>query len=162
MLGIIYGVLLGMLIYNLFIYTGVRDTSYLYYILSYRLVRLARLSVVASRWSTSGEQPVVGECGGALPDRLGDSAACSRAVSTAHRAAQPLAQPSCWRSRPVEVGDGTGVVDQLRPALRLATALALATVTIFVAAIKAWYCGRMARYFIINLVGFPARRGGQH
>lgn len=31
-LGVIYGVLLGMLIYNLFIYLSVRDTSYLYYI----------------------------------------------------------------------------------------------------------------------------------
>ena len=32
-LGLIYGVLLGMLVYNLFIYLSVRDTSYLYYIL---------------------------------------------------------------------------------------------------------------------------------
>lgn len=41
-------------------------------------------------------------------------------------------------------------------ALRLATALALVfTVTIFVAAIKAWYCGqRMARYFIIAWTAF--------
>lgn len=31
-LGIIYGVLLGMVVYNLFIYLSVRDTSYLYYI----------------------------------------------------------------------------------------------------------------------------------
>ncbi|PGP55307.1 hypothetical protein CN998_33155, partial [Bacillus cereus] len=29
-LGLIYGVLLGMLVYNLFIYLSVRDTSYLY------------------------------------------------------------------------------------------------------------------------------------
>ncbi|NWE37819.1 7TM-DISM domain-containing protein, partial [Pseudomonas gingeri] len=41
-------------------------------------------------------------------------------------------------------------------ALRLATGLALVfTVTIFVAAIKAWYCGqRMARYFIIAWTAF--------
>ena len=32
-LGLIYGVLLGMLVYNLFIYLSVRDRSYLYYIL---------------------------------------------------------------------------------------------------------------------------------
>ena len=31
-LGLIYGVLLGMLVYNLFIYLSVRDTSYLYYV----------------------------------------------------------------------------------------------------------------------------------
>ena len=44
-LGAIYGVLLGMLIYNLFIYLSVRDTSYLYYILYIASFGLYQLSV---------------------------------------------------------------------------------------------------------------------
>lgn len=44
-LGIIYGVLLGMLVYNLFIYLSVRDTSYLYYIFYIGSFGLYQLSV---------------------------------------------------------------------------------------------------------------------
>ena len=44
-LGAIYGVLLGMLIYNLFIYLSVRDTSYLFYILYIASFGLYQLSV---------------------------------------------------------------------------------------------------------------------
>ncbi|GAB7529150.1 7TM diverse intracellular signaling domain-containing protein [Pseudomonas sp. 3A(2025)] len=44
-LGLIYGVLLGMLVYNLFIYVSVRDTSYLYYILYIASFGLYQVSV---------------------------------------------------------------------------------------------------------------------
>jgi len=44
-LGLIYGMLLGMLVYNLFIYIGVRDTSYLYYILYIASFGLYQISV---------------------------------------------------------------------------------------------------------------------
>jgi hypothetical protein len=44
-LGLIYGVLLGMLVYNLFIYLSVRDTSYLYYIVYIASFGLYQLSV---------------------------------------------------------------------------------------------------------------------
>ncbi|MEB0043201.1 7TM diverse intracellular signaling domain-containing protein [Pseudomonas sp. MH10] len=44
-LGLIYGMLVGMLIYNLFIYIGVRDTSYLYYILYIASFGLYQISV---------------------------------------------------------------------------------------------------------------------
>jgi signal transduction histidine kinase len=44
-LGIIYGVLAGMLAYNLFIYLSVRDRSYLYYILYISFFGLYQLSV---------------------------------------------------------------------------------------------------------------------
>jgi two-component system, sensor histidine kinase LadS len=44
-LGLIYGVLLGMLVYNLFIYLSVRDTSYLYYILYIASFGMYQLSV---------------------------------------------------------------------------------------------------------------------
>ncbi|NBB12401.1 hybrid sensor histidine kinase/response regulator [Pseudomonas sp. SLFW] len=44
-LGMIYGVLLVMLVYNLFIYVSVRDTSYLYYILYISCFGLYQVSV---------------------------------------------------------------------------------------------------------------------
>lgn len=44
-LGLIYGVLLGMVVYNLFIYLSVRDTSYLYYIVYIASFGLYQLSV---------------------------------------------------------------------------------------------------------------------
>ncbi|GFM87122.1 sensor histidine kinase [Pseudomonas cichorii] len=44
-LGLIYGVLTGMLVYNLFIYISVRDPSYLYYILYIASFGLYQLSI---------------------------------------------------------------------------------------------------------------------
>lgn len=44
-MGLIYGVLLGMLVYNLFIYASVRDKSYLYYILYVATFGLYQLSI---------------------------------------------------------------------------------------------------------------------
>lgn len=44
-LGLIYGVLLGMLVYNLFIYFSVRDPSYLYYIFYVATFGLYQLSI---------------------------------------------------------------------------------------------------------------------
>lgn len=56
-LGMIYGVLLVMLVYNLFIYLSVRDVSYLYYILYIASFGLYQVSVngagVAYFWPDS-------------------------------------------------------------------------------------------------------------
>ncbi len=70
-LGIIYGVLLVMLIYNLFIFLSVRDTSYLYYILYIASFGLYQVSVNAPASSTSGPTGPGGRRRHAIPDRFG-------------------------------------------------------------------------------------------
>ena len=158
-LGAIYGVLLGMLIYNLFIYLSVRDTSYLYYILYIASFGLYQLSVngVAAEyfwpnnpWWTNA----------AVPFLIGSAALFGSLFA---RSFLHTAQHSRWINRLLLGLVGCGAVVMLLAlmtsyalALRLATGLALVfTVTIFVAAIKAWYCGqRMARYFIIAWSAF--------
>ncbi len=76
-LGIIYGVLLVMLVYNLFIYLSVRDVSYLYYILYIASFGFYQVSVngagVAyfwpdSPWWANASTPLLHRCGG--PVRL--------------------------------------------------------------------------------------------
>ena len=158
-LGAIYGVLLGMLIYNLFIYLSVRDTSYLYYILYIASFGLYQLSVngVAAEyfwpnnpWWTNA----------AVPFLIGSAALFGSLFA---RSFLHTAQHSRWINRLLLALVAGGAVVMLLSlmtsyalALRLATGLALVfTVTIFVAAIKAWYCGqRMARYFIIAWSAF--------
>jgi len=158
-LGAIYGVLLGMLIYNLFIYLSVRDTSYLYYILYIASFGLYQLSVngVAAEylwpdnpWWTNA----------AVPFLIGSAALFGSLFA---RSFLHTAQHSRWINRLLLALVACGAVVMLLSlmtsyalALRLATGLALVfTVTIFVAAIKAWCCGqRMARYFIIAWTAF--------
>ena len=158
-LGAIYGVLLGMLVYNLFIYLSVRDTSYLYYILYIASFGLYQLSVngVAVEyfwpnnpwWSNA-----------AVPFLIGSAALFGSLFA---RSFLHTAQHSRWLDRILLALATCGAVVMVLAlltsyavALRLATGLALVfTVTIFVAAIKAWYCGqRMARYFIIAWSAF--------
>ncbi|KAF2409753.1 Signal transduction histidine kinase [Pseudomonas antarctica] len=158
-LGAIYGVLLGMLVYNLFIYLSVRDTSYLYYILYIASFGLYQLSVngVAVEyfwpnnpwWSNA-----------AVPFLIGSAALFGSLFA---RSFLHTAQHSRWIDRILLVLAACGalvmvlaLLTSYAVALRLATGLALVfTVTIFIAAIKAWYCGqRMARYFIIAWSAF--------
>src|SRR5471032_1644632 len=158
-LGAIYGVLLWMLVYNLFIYLSVRDTSYLYYILYIASFGLYQLSVngVAVEyfwpnnpwWSNAS-----------VPFLIGSA---SLFGSLFARSFLHTAQHSRWLDRILLALATCGalvmvlaLLTSYAVALRLATGLALVfTVTIFVAAIKAWYCGqRMARYFIIAWSAF--------
>lgn len=158
-LGAIYGVLLGMLVYNLFIYLSVRDTSYLYYILYIASFGLYQLSVngvaVEFFWPNNPWW-----ANAAVPFLIGSAALFGSLFA---RSFLHTAQHSRWINRLLLALVGCGAVVMLLSlmtsyalALRLATGLALVfTVTIFVAAIKAWYCGqRMARYFIIAWSAF--------
>ncbi|MBN0979862.1 response regulator [Pseudomonas hygromyciniae] len=158
-LGLIYGVLLGMLVYNLFIYLSVRDTSYLYYIFYIASFGMYQLSVngaaVEYFWP---DNPWWANA--ATPFLIGASALFGSLFA---RSFLHTALYSRWLDRLLLMLVGTGAVVMLLSlmtsyalALRLATALALVfTVTIFVAGIKAWCCGqRVARYFIIAWSAF--------
>ncbi|NWA04348.1 hybrid sensor histidine kinase/response regulator [Pseudomonas gingeri] len=158
-LGLIYGVLLGMLVYNLFIYLSVRDTSYLYYIFYIASFGFYQLSVNGAAvqyfwpnnpwWANAATPFLIGSAG---------FFGCQFARSFLHTAAH-----SRWLDRLLLLLMGFGalvmalsLMTSYALALRLATALALAfTVTIFYAGISAWYCGqRVARYFIIAWSAF--------
>ena len=158
-LGLIYGVLLGMLVYNLFIYLSVRDTSYLYYIFYIASFGLYQLSVngaaVEYFWPNNPWW-----ANAATPFMIGSAALFGSLFA---RSFLHTAQHSRWINRLLLALVACGAVVMLLSlmtsyalALRLATGLALVfTVTIFVAAIKAWYCGqRVARYFIIAWSAF--------
>ncbi|NMX65933.1 response regulator [Pseudomonas sp. WS 5111] len=158
-LGLIYGVLLGMLVYNLFIYLSVRDTSYLYYILYIASFGMYQLSVngaaVEYFWP---DNPWWANA--ATPFLIGASALFGSLFA---RSFLHTALYSRWVDRLLLLLVGTGAVVMVLSlmtsyalALRLATALALIfTVTIFVAGIRAWCCGqRVARYFIIAWSAF--------
>ena len=158
-LGAIYGVLLGMLVYNLFIYLSVRDTSYLYYILYIASFGLYQLSVngvaVEYFWPNNPWW-----ANAAVPFLIGSAALFGSLFA---RSFLHTAQHSRWLDRVLLALAAAGalvmvlaLLTSYAVALRLATGLALVfTVTIFVAAIKAWYCGqRMARYFIIAWSAF--------
>ncbi|MBU1330730.1 MAG: response regulator [Gammaproteobacteria bacterium] len=153
-LGIIYGVLLVMLIYNLFIYLSVRDTSYLYYILYIASFGLYQVSVngagIEYFWPNSPWW-----ANAATPFLIGSAAlfGCQFARSFLH-----TAEHSPWVDRTllVMMACGAGVMllaltASYAVALRLATYLALLfTVVVFVAGTLAWLRGmRVARYFII-------------
>jgi signal transduction histidine kinase/CheY-like chemotaxis protein len=158
-LGVIYGVLLGMLVYNLFIYLSVRDTSYLYYILYIASFGLYQLSVngvaVQYFWPNNPWW-----ANAAVPLLIGSAALFGSLFA---RSFLHTAQHSRWLNRlllALAVCGGVvmalALLTSYALALRLATGLALVfTVTIFIAAIKAWYCGqRVARYFIIAWSAF--------
>ena len=134
------------------------------------LYRLVRLVSAVGQWCGGGillaEQPVVGECRGALPDRLGGlvrQPVCAQLP--AHRAAQPLAQPysagagGLWWG-----GDGAGAVDQLR---RGPAPGHCAGAGVYRDHLRGGHQGLVLRaahgaLFHHRLVGLPARRGGQH
>jgi len=158
-LGLIYGVLLGMLIYNLFIFLSVRDRSYLYYIFYIASFGLYQVSVNGAGveyfwpdnpwWANAATPFFIGAAGffGCLFSRS--------FLQTARHAR--------WLDRLLIGLMVYGLVVMLLSlathyalALRLATALALCfTVVIFTAGIVTWLHGlRLARYFIIAWSAF--------
>ena len=158
-LGLIYGVLLGMLVYNLFIYISVRDTSYLYYILYMASFGLYQLAVNGAAvqyfwpnnpWWTNASVPFL----------IGSAAlfGCQFA-----RSFLQIGTHSRWLDHALKFLMGVGalvmvlsLVTSYALALRLATALALAfIVVIFFAGVLAWARGlRVARYFVIAWSAF--------
>ena len=153
-LGMIYGVLLAMLVYNLFIYISIRDPSYLYYILYIAAFGLYQVSVNGAGvqflwpdrpwWANAATPLLIGATGlfGCLFTRsFLRTAEHSRWVD--------------WLLRLIIAFSVVVMVLALATdygvALRLATALALLfTLAVFAAGILAWLRGmRVARYFII-------------
>ncbi|MGC5701839.1 hybrid sensor histidine kinase/response regulator [Pseudomonas sp. NFXW11] len=158
-LGLIYGVLLGMLVYNLFIYLSVRDTSYLYYIVYIASFGLYQLSVNGAAveyfwpnnpwWANAATPFFIGSAG-----LFGSQFARSFLQTARH---------SPWVDRILlalmafgALVMGLSLMTSYALALRLATALALLfTVVIYIAGIVAWCRGlRVARYFIIAWSAF--------
>lgn len=158
-LGIIYGVLLVMLVYNLFIFLSVRDTSYLYYILYIASFGLYQVSVngagIEYFWPNNPWW-----ANAATPFLIGSAAlfGCQFARSFLHTGEH---SPRVDRLLLLLMACGAGVMIlalsiSYATALRLATYLALLfTVVIFAAGILAWLRGmRVARYFIFAWTAF--------
>ncbi|WP_444437532.1 7TM diverse intracellular signaling domain-containing protein [Pseudomonas sp. A6] len=158
-LGIIYGVLLVMLVYNLFIFVSVRDTSYLYYILYIASFGLYQVSVNGAGieyfwpdspwWANAATPFLIGSAG---------LFGCQFARSFLH-----TREHSPWVDRTLLALMAVGALVMLLAlsasyalSLRLATYLALAfVVVIFSAGILAWLRGmRVARYFIFAWTAF--------
>ena len=153
-LGMIYGVLLAMLVYNLFIYISIRDPSYLYYILYIAAFGLYQVSVNGAGvqflwpdhpwWANAATPLLIGATGlfGCLFTR----------------SFLRTAEHSRWMNRLLQLIIVFSVAVMVLAlttgyglSLRLATALALLfTLAVFAAGILAWLRGmRVARYFII-------------
>ena len=158
-LGIIYGVLLVMLVYNLFIYLSVRDVSYLYYILYIASFGFYQVSVngagVAYFWPDSPWW-----ANAATPLFIGAAGVFGCQFA---RHFLRLGKVSRGLDRLLQLLMLGGVVVMLLAvsmpygiALRMATVLALLfTVSIFTAGLYAWSRGlRVARWFIIAWTAF--------
>ncbi|MBF8732273.1 MULTISPECIES: sensor histidine kinase [Pseudomonas] len=158
-LGMIYGVLLVMLVYNLFIYLSVRDVSYLYYILYIASFGLYQISVngagVAYFWPDSPWW-----ANAATPLFIG--AAGLFGCQFARHFLQLGVLSRGFDRLLLGLMAGGGLVMVLAVtmpyglALRMATLLALLfTVSIFTAGLYAWWHGvRVARWFIIAWTAF--------
>lgn len=158
-LGMIYGVLLVMLVYNLFIYISVRDTSYLYYILYIASFGLYQVSVngagVEFFWP---DNPWWANA--ATPFLIGASGFFGCQFT---RSFLQTARYSRWGDRLLKLLMAWGVLVMVLAlsagyglSLRLATALALSfTLVIFFTGVVAWARGlRQARYFMIAWTAF--------
>ena len=158
-LGIIYGVLLVMLVYNLFIFLSVRDVSYLYYILYIASFGLYQVSVngagVAYFWPDSPWW-----ANAATPLFIGAAGVFGCQFA---RHFLRLGKVSRGLDRLLQLLMLGGAVVMLLAvsmpygiALRMATVLALLfTVSIFTAGLYAWSRGlRVARWFIIAWTAF--------
>lgn len=158
-LAVIYGVLLVMLVYNLFIYLSVRDRSYFYYILYIGSFGLYQVSVNGlgvqyfwpeSPWWANTSTPFLIGAAGLF--------GCQFARSFLH-----TYEHSPWIDRALILLMALGAVTMVLSftssyalALRLATFLALVFILlVFVAGSVAWYRGmRVARYFMIAWTTF--------
>lgn len=158
-LGIIYGVLLGMLVYNLFIYLSVRDTSYLYYILYIASFGLYQLSVNGAAveyfwpdnpWWANAATPFFIGCAGLFGSQFARSFLQTAQLS--RHLDRVLLALIAYSALVL----GLSLMTSYALALRLATVLALVfTVVIFAAGLFAWWRGlRVARYFIIAWSAF--------
>lgn len=158
-LGIIYGVLLVMLLYNLFIFISVRDRSYFYYIVYIGAFGLYQVSVNGAGieyfwpnnpwWANAATPFLIG---------LAAIAGCQFARSFLR-----TDEHSPWVDRGLLLLMACGLISMLLAlfasyaiALRLATVLALLfTVLILLAGILAWRRGqRVARYFVFAWSAF--------
>lgn len=153
-LGLIYGVLLVMLVYNLFVYLGIRDASYLYYIAYIATFGLYQVSVngagVQFLWP---DHPLWANL--ATPLLIGAAGLFGCQFT---RSFLQTARHSPWIDRLLLLMMGmAGLVMALALwadyslSLRMATLLALLfTLVVFAAGIAAWASGmRVARYFVI-------------
>ncbi|QXH57228.1 sensor histidine kinase [Pseudomonas maumuensis] len=158
-LGMIYGVLLVMLVYNLFLYLSVRDVSYLYYILYIASFGLYQVSVngagIAYFWP---DNPWWANA--ATPFFIGAAGlfGCQFArhflqLGNLSRGLDRLLKGLMAGGALVMV---LAVTLRYGVALRMATLLALLfTVSIFSAGLYAWWRGlRVARWFIIAWTAF--------
>ncbi|WP_339516463.1 sensor histidine kinase [Pseudomonas sp. RL_15y_Pfl2_60] len=158
-LGIIYGVLLGMMVYNLFIYLSVRDTSYLYYILYIASFGLYQVSVngagIAYFWP---DNPWWANA--ATPFLIGSATFFGTQFA---RSFLQTAQHGKWLDRSLLIVMLVAVLVMVLAltasyalSLRLATYLALVfTLVVFYAGLAAWWSGmRVARYFIFAWSAF--------
>ncbi len=158
-LAIIYGVLLVMLVYNLFIYLSVRDRSYLYYILYIGSFGLYQVSVNGlgvqylwpnSPWWANASTPFLIGAAGLFGSQFARSFLHTR-------------EHSLWVDRTLMVVMAIGVITMAMAftssyalSLRLATLLALLFIlVVFLAGSLAWYRGmRVARYFMTAWTAF--------
>ncbi|PYC20300.1 sensor histidine kinase [Pseudomonas mosselii] len=160
-LGMIYGVLLVMLVYNLFIYLSVRDVSYLYYILYIASFGLYQVSVNGagiayfwpdSPWWANAATPLFIGAAGLFGCQF---ARHFLQLGSLSRGFDRLLKGLMAGGALVMV---LAVTLRYGVALRMATVLALLfTVSIFSAGLYAWWHGlRVARWFIIAWTAFLA------
>ncbi|MFK0093821.1 sensor histidine kinase [Pseudomonas sp. NPDC090592] len=158
-LGMIYGVLLVMLVYNLFIYLSVRDVSYLYYILYIASFGFYQVSVngagVAyfwpdSPWWANASTPLFIGAAGLFGCQFARHFLQLGSISRGFDRLLQLLMLGGAVVMVLAVSMAYGV------ALRMATLLALLfTVSIFGAGLYAWWRGlRVARWFIIAWTAF--------
>lgn len=159
MLGIIYGVLLVMLFYNLFIFLSVRDVSYLYYILYIASFGLYQVSV-----NGAGIQYLWPDnpwwANASTPFFIGATALFGGQFARRFLRILQYSLPLDRLLRVLMVSAALVMLLSLSSsyaiALRLATLLALAfTVTVFAAGVLAWARGmQVARYFTLAWSAF--------
>ena len=158
-LGMIYGVLLVMAVYNLFIYLSVRDVSYLYYILYIASFGLYQVSVngagVAyfwpdSPWWANAATPLFISAAGLFGCQFARHFLQLGKISRGFDRLLQLLMLGGVLVMVLSVSMRYGI------ALRMATVLALLfTVSIFAAGLYAWVRGlRVARWFIIAWTAF--------
>jgi two-component system, sensor histidine kinase LadS len=158
-LGMIYGVLLVMLVYNLFIYLSVRDVSYLYYILYIGAFGLYQVSVNGagiayfwpdSPWWANAATPLFIGAAGLFGCQFARHFLQLGRLSRGFDRLLLLLMAAGGLVMVMAVTLRYGV------ALRMATLLALLfTVSIFTAGLYAWWRGvRVARWFIIAWTAF--------
>ncbi|MFJ4444028.1 7TM diverse intracellular signaling domain-containing protein [Pseudomonas sp. NPDC089422] len=158
-LGMIYGVLLVMAVYNLFIYFSVRDVSYLYYILYIASFGFYQVSVngagVAyfwpdSPWWANAATPLFIGAAGLFGCQFARHFLQLGKISRSFDRLLQLLMLGGVLVMVLSVSMRYGI------ALRMATVLALLfTVSIFAAGLYAWVRGlRVARWFIIAWTAF--------